>query len=85
MSEFFPALFSTHFSDFRLRKETYIADAEHVAYQIQVESLQKIVEDQRREIQAMRESIILTKEKHDAEIQTLSNKFENELKSVSTN
>lgn len=85
MFSFHDSFLIVYFSYYRLQKESYIADAEHVAYQIQVESLQKTVEDQKREIQAMRESILLEKEKHDADIQTLSNKYENELKSVSIN
>jgi flagellar biosynthesis chaperone FliJ len=37
----------------RLRKESQIAEAEHFAYQVQVETLQKLVDEQRERIKIL--------------------------------
>lgn len=64
---------------FRLVKENQIAEAEHVAYQLQVETLQKTINDQKYDIASLNEKIEDERHKHEEE----KKKIETELKAVS--
>lgn len=56
-----------------------MAEAEHVAYQLQVETLQKIINDQKFDITSLNEKIKDERHKHEEE----KKEIETELKSVS--
>lgn len=62
----------------KLVKKNQMAEAEHVAYQLQVETLQKIINDQKFDITSLNEKIKDERHKHEEE----KKEIETELKSV---
>ena len=65
---------------FRLLKERQIIEAEHLAYQVQIDSLQKLVDEQRARIKALSSQLEIEIQKYTKE----KKQFDDELKSVSS-